>query len=151
LHDAAAAVRAVRRGITLAGQRPRDLDNPGGVVNRRVHLGGVRVEALGQGGKATLDKLAVVGGQVERVEQVPAVAGVGRDRGGPAEPVQVAADRFRYLAGGGLLGVRRPDAGQPHRIDVDQEPAAAVNVVVASKVALFGHLDAVRTAGQDLG
>ncbi len=80
---------------------------------------------------------------------MPPVAGIGQDRRRPAQPVEVVANGVRHVEGGGLLRIRRADTRQANRVNVNEQPAAARNVRVASQVPVLGNLDAVRALGQD--
>ena len=130
----------------LRGPGAGHLDDPRGVEHAGVDRRAVGVEASGQGLQGTLALAAVLCWQVDREEQVIAVAAVGNDRRPPAGTAGPAPDVAGQGIGLGLLGIGGRDASDgPGGITVDQEPAPAHDLAVVGQFAFAGRVDVVVT------
>src|SRR5262249_40045675 len=145
------AVRSVLSGVALAGHRPVQLADSSGVVDGLVDLDAASGEALPERLEHALEELAVVGGQIDAVEQVVAGAGIRVDGRRPALPAEVLADCQHYRLRHGFFRVGGGHAGGGCAVDVDEEPAAALDVAVLGELAVLGDVDAVGPARQDSG
>ena len=114
----------------------------------------VREEGV-EGGEAAFHergRLCIVF-EVDPVEEVRPVPGVGPD--GRGEPLlrEVRRDPLRCIERRIMLFIRRGDPARPDRVDIDREPAPADDVGVGGRGVLPGepHLDPVCPAGEEGG
>src|SRR5262249_26653804 len=144
LQDTCQSVGTCRGVVTLPSQRSRQLADSGGIKNSPVDLHMVVVESLRQGVQATLDQAVIVGGNVDPVQQVVAIAGVGEDW---VRPAGLFAEIIAHLAacvqGEGFFGIRGGYAAWADRIGVDQKPLSADDVPVARKLPRVGDVDPI--------
>jgi hypothetical protein len=145
-------MRAAIGAIALARQSADQLGDASRVVAGGVDADRGRVEAPGQGLQAAADELrgAVVVGQVDAIEQVGPVAGVGLDGDGPAMTGQPAADLLAALLGASMFGLVGGDAGGAAGIDVHEQEATTGYVGVGGGV-LGTLLEPVIDARQERG
>jgi hypothetical protein len=146
-------VRPLRGVVALPGQRPVEFPDPGGIVVRGVDGDGLVREEDVQRSEAAFDERGgcLIVFEVNPIEEVGAVAGVGPD--GRREPLlgEVGRDPLRGIERCRVLGIRRGDPARPDRVDVDREPAPADDVGVGRGGVFPGepHLDPVRPAGEE--
>ena len=148
--DPAPPVRTFGCVVTLPRDRAVEFPDAGRVEVRRVHGHPLIREERVERGKAALHqrRCRFIVRQVDAVEQVGPVAGVGPDRFRETEPGDPAGHLIGFRQGKPVLLVRARYAARSQRVDVDRQPAAAQDIRVARRAVLLAeaHLDPVRPA-----
>src|SRR5262245_8310527 len=133
LDDSRETVRALRQRVAFAHYRPVELGEPRRVGDARVDLHHVVVELRGESFEQPLHDSAVIGGQIDAVDEMRAVAAVAQCGLGPAFTMQVAADFSCFPDSGGVLGVGRRDVRRSLRVAVEEKTATTLDIVVAGE------------------
>src|SRR5262249_20903340 len=82
------AMGSLGRVVALAGPGPVELDDPRRVKYGPVDLDVVVVESIAQGVQDSLDQSAVIGGEVDGVDEMKTVARIAEHGLGPAKPAE---------------------------------------------------------------
>ncbi|OAI41506.1 hypothetical protein AYO40_00285 [Planctomycetaceae bacterium SCGC AG-212-D15] len=102
------------------------------------------IEPLCQGLQNAFYELVVVGGEMDAVQEVVAVAAVRKDGIGPALFIQAFPDVFNNLANPILLFIGSRLIGPVSAVHINKQPSATKDVGIACR--LPGHFDFVRFA-----
>ena len=128
-------VRSVGGMVALPAHGAVEFPDPGSVVVRGVDGDRGIIEEGGEDFEGSLHEVpgVVIVGEVDPVEEVGPVPGVGDDRCRPSQACEVACDLLRRLDRCLVFGIGGGDAGWPCRIDVDGEPASLEDIRVRGR------------------
>lgn len=132
--DLGQSVRTPLRVLSLACEGPVEFADPGWIENGAIDFDVVIVELAGKRMQDLLDQAVIVGGQVNCVQQVKAVAAISNNWFGPLQLGKILLDGVDCGQRLFLFIISGRHSCEARRVGVDQEPPAAGHVLVRCQV-----------------